>query len=113
MSIDDDDLEKAGTRSRRQLTNSKQYSVYPPEAEKKRPSSLKYYKQKSIALCLFVLSILLFVIFFYSNSTKPKKSTPFIFKDSSHYNDSSQLTDYTHLTNLLSQNKGLLGSYKK
>lgn len=102
MSIEDDDLEKAGTRSRRPLTNSKQYSVYPP----KRPSTPKY-KQKSLFTFALILFFTLFV-FFYSNSkTTTKSSKTFQYKDTSQFNDSSQFTDYNHLSNLLNQNKGI------
>jgi hypothetical protein len=89
MSIEDDDLEKAG---RRQLTNSKQYSVYPPTQK---------HKQKSV---IAVASCLLLLLFFYYSSSPPPPPPTSIFKDASQYNDSSQFTDYNHLRTLI--NKG-------
>lgn len=133
MGLDDEDLERAGTRSRRQLTNSKKYSVYPPPPEhdaadqqeitiidgqnhplRKSNSYLSHLaKSKSRTLTLVCcICVLLFISFYrYPSIHLPSRSdTGSLFEDKTLFNDSSQYTDYALLDRLLIDKKGLLNS---
>jgi hypothetical protein len=132
MGIDDEDLERAGTRSRRQLTNSKKYSVYPPPLEKEEEiiekldeqgenhhhplektnnflSKLVKSKPRTVAIFCFVFT-LLFIGLYQSPSIylPSRRDTSTLFEQTLEFNDSSQYTDYALLNKLLIEKKGLL-----
>jgi hypothetical protein len=114
MSIDDDDVERAGTRSRRQLSTSKPYSVYPPDHNslhltKKQSPVINRKSRPFIFTCIITVTVLLFILFL-SNSKSPAikintKST-LNFEESTDFKDSSQFTDYELLNRLLTEKKG-------
>jgi hypothetical protein len=127
MTIDDEDLERAGTRSRRQLSNSKQYSVYPPPEEQDRyPHHVKksfataattttnpFNNRKSRYFILIsITAIVLFILYLSKTSlsrvklTTTKASSFDLNQDSTNYKDSTQLTDYALLNRLLLEKKG-------
>ncbi|KAI8637939.1 hypothetical protein BD408DRAFT_423691 [Parasitella parasitica] len=116
MSIDDEDLERAGTRSRRQLTNSKKYPVYPPEEEEQgenqiRQSSLhlsRLVKSKPRTFfIILILCTLLLTTLYRSPSIRlpPRKAATTFFQEATEFNDSSQYTDYALLDRLLVDQK--------
>ncbi|KAL0143808.1 hypothetical protein V8B55DRAFT_1480706 [Mucor lusitanicus] len=128
MGLDDEDLERAGTRSRRQLTNSKKYSVYPPPPEhdaadqqeitiidgqnhplRKSNSYLSHLaKSKSRTLTLVCcICVLLFISFYRYPSIHllSRSDTGSLFEDKTLFNDSSQYTDYALLDRLLIDKK--------
>lgn len=133
MGVDDEDLERAGTRSRRQLTNSKKYSVYPPPLEEEEEiidklddqqgenhhhplakpnnylSKLVKSKPRAVAIFCFVFA-LLFIGLYQSPSIHlpSKRNTASLFEQTLEFNDSSQYTDYALLDRLLIDKKGLL-----
>ncbi|KAI9357176.1 hypothetical protein BD770DRAFT_345109 [Pilaira anomala] len=118
MSIDDDDLERAGTRSRRQLSNSKQYSVYPPPSpppskhslETKRLSLKKNHKAPPRSITLIIIFFILFIFYLiFSFKTHTRKQTS-VFEQSTEYNDSSQFTHYALLNKLFSEKNGITSS---
>ncbi|KAG2206933.1 hypothetical protein INT46_005453 [Mucor plumbeus] len=129
MGIDDEDLERAGTRSRRQLTNSKKYSVYPPPLEKEEEiiekldeqgenhhhplgktnnflSKLVKSKPRTVAIFCFVFT-LLFIGLYQSPSIHllSRRDTSTLFEQTLEFNDSSQYTDYALLNKLLIEKK--------
>lgn len=126
MTIDEDDLERAGTRSRRQLSTSKQYSIYPPpsgtekeesdhyhHATKKSLTSITIHKKSRSFMFVAVTAIVLFILYLSKtslsrlNSTPTKKASTFNpDQDSSHFPDATQLTDYALLNRLLIEKKG-------
>ncbi|CEP18964.1 hypothetical protein [Parasitella parasitica] len=126
MGLDDEDLERAGTRSRRQLTNSKKYSEYlPTEEEYEQDENLNIRLPTSRCVsrlvksrprtCYLILSILLLVLlttFYQSPSIRGlpsrKAATSLFFQqDSLEFNDSSQYTDYALLETLLLDKKAV------
>lgn len=135
MGLDDEDLERAGTRSRRQLTNSKKYSVYPPPLEQdvdqqdittidgqnhplRKPntylSNLVKSRSRAFTLICCIL-IILFVCFYrYPSIHLPsRKDTNTLFEEKVEFNDSSQYTDYALLDRLLIDKKGLFSAVVK
>ncbi|KAI9474131.1 MAG: hypothetical protein EXX96DRAFT_580702 [Benjaminiella poitrasii] len=101
MAMDDEDLERAGTRSRKQLTSSKHFSIYLPSSDDYTPVKSRHrprYKSKSLAL---ISSILIFtcIIFLVSNNTQSTVKDEL--EQVTKFNDSTQLTDYTLLNRLL------------
>lgn len=117
MKIDEEDIERAGTRSRRQLSNSKQYSVYPlqdPSLQdaKKASQRFKHFLQrKSRSLILICIVVIVFLVLGFlsgsysmvNKSTRTKAST---FEETVHFKDSSQFADYAFLNRLLTEKKG-------
>lgn len=135
MGIDDEDLERAGTRSRRQLTNSKKYSVYPPPLEQdadqqdittidgqshplKRSKNYlsRLLNSKSRVFTLICcICLILFVGFnrYPSIHLPSRKDTSSLFEEKTAFNDSSQYTDYALLDRLLIDKKGLFNSISR
>ncbi|EPB90643.1 hypothetical protein HMPREF1544_02553 [Mucor circinelloides 1006PhL] len=127
MSLDDEDLERAGTRSRRQLTNSKKYSVYPPPLEQdvdqqdittidgqnhplRKPntylSNLVKSRSRAFTLICCILIILFVGFYRYPSIHLPsRKDTKTLFEEKIEFNDSSQYTDYALLDRLLIDKK--------
>lgn len=117
MKIDEEDLERAGTRSRRQLSNSKQYSVYPPQnpslLDAKKPSHifshLLHRKSRSFFLICIVAIVFLVLGFSSSSYSKVKKGSKLqasTFEETADFKDSSQFTNYALLNRLLPEKKG-------
>lgn len=117
MSIDGSDLERAGTRARRQFSNPKKYSTYPPEDDLSafpygRRSSSLLNKRSRPLMFLCLAAIVLFILYLLKSSlstipTSPQKLKPKLaFEDSGDFADSTQFTDYALLNDLLSTKKG-------
>lgn len=124
MTIDDEDLERAGTRSRRQLTNPKPYSMYPPientfNHSMNRQSIKQLFNNNAkiiviACLCLLLLFNTFCKSFIAGNSaTITTRVNPLAFEESTEFQDSTQLTDYALLSRLLTEKKGKTKTKKK
>ncbi|KAI7907906.1 uncharacterized protein BX663DRAFT_492366 [Cokeromyces recurvatus] len=102
--MNDEDLERAGTRLKRQLKKSKHYSFYPSTlmnyaSIKNRQHSR--FKPRSLIL-IGIIFILIFLIFTLPNKSTSKKQTRIEdFEQIIDFNDSTQYTDYTFLNRIL------------
>ena len=112
MSIDGNDLERAGTRSRRTLSNAKPFYLHDAQDPSVHPygkRSANVFSRRPRPVILLLVTILLFIIVYLSKShlhTTPLSKPEFTFEDSLIYPDATQWTDYTHIYNLLSEKKG-------
>lgn len=111
MSIDEDDLERAGTRSRRQLSNSRQYSVYPPENplhDIKKSNSLN--KRPRSVILISITILILFILFLANTSrtstTELSNQKTSTFEETTEFKESKQLTDYALLHKLFNEKNG-------
>ncbi|KAL9558190.1 hypothetical protein MBANPS3_001010 [Mucor bainieri] len=127
MGLDEEDLERAGTRSRRQLTNSKKYAVYPPplehDADQQETSTIidgqqqrkpKHYlshlvksKPRTFTFICCVCILLFVGLYGYPPMRlRSRKDMSSVFEDSkTEFNDTSQYTDYALLDRLLIDKK--------
>ncbi|KAI9275269.1 hypothetical protein EDC94DRAFT_579707 [Helicostylum pulchrum] len=115
MSIDEDDLERAGTRSRRQLSNSRQYSVYPPENplhDIKKSNSLN--KRPRSVILISITILILFILFLANTSrtstTELSNQKTSTFEETTEFKESKQLTDYALLHKLFNEKNGAVSS---
>jgi hypothetical protein len=113
MIVVDEDLERAGTRSRRQLTNPKPYSMYPPVETTFHSSMTKYsitqlFKNKTKVIVIACICLMFLFNLFYKPLVTPTAApkTPSAFEGSTQFQDSTQATDYALLHRLLAEKKG-------
>ncbi len=117
MSIEGNDLERAGTRSRRRLSQSKQYSLFPPEDPSVHPfgkrASIVFNRKSRSFLFICITVVILFVFLLLSRpsipswkSSQKKTQTTLTFRESTHFKDATQFTDYALINRLLSEKKG-------
>ncbi|KAI8997279.1 hypothetical protein BDB01DRAFT_770539 [Pilobolus umbonatus] len=100
--MEDEDLERSGTLSRRQLTSNKPISIYPPVAPLPRRKMGSAVRSRNHRL-LFILCTVLLLILYYKTKPIQRKNIKTLNdpNDILQFNETLQWTDYNLLTKLL------------